>query len=141
MIMAELEKRLLSILLVILLCAGVIACGRSQDPMEKIKDLEFTVIPEDKLPEELLSAIEEKKGSSFKMTFEDQGFLYICVGYGEQETAGYSITVNDLYETGNAIYIDTNLIGPGPEEKGKNTPTYPYIVVKTENLNKSVVFD
>ena len=73
--MAELEKRLLSILLVILLCAGVIACGRSQDPMEKIKDLEFTVIPEDKLPEELLSAIEEKKGSSFKMTFEDQGFL------------------------------------------------------------------
>ena len=134
MIMAELEKRLLSILLVILLCAGVIACGRSQDPMEKIKDLEFTVIPEDKLPEELLSAIEEKKGSSFKMTFEDQGFLYICVGYGEQETAGYSITVNDLYETGNAIYIDTNLIGPGPEEKGKNTPTYPYIVVKTENL-------
>ena len=61
--------------------------------------------------------------------------------YGEQETAGYSITVNDLYETGNAIYIDTNLIGPGPEEKGKNTPTYPYIVVKTENLNKSVVFD
>ncbi len=139
--MAELEKRLLSILLVILLCAGVIACGRSQDPMEKIKDLEFTVIPEDKLPEELLSAIEEKKGSSFKMTFEDQGFLYICVGYGEQETAGYSITVNDLYETGNAIYIDTNLIGPGPEEKGKNTPTYPYIVVKTENLNKSVVFD
>lgn len=109
--------------------------------MEKIKDLEFTVIPEDKLPEELLSAIEEKKGSSFKMTFEDQGFLYICVGYGEQETAGYSITVNDLYETGNAIYIDTNLIGPGPEEKGKNTPTYPYIVVKTENLNKSVVFD
>ncbi|MCI9462891.1 MAG: protease complex subunit PrcB family protein [Lachnospiraceae bacterium] len=135
------EKRLLSILLVILLCAGVIACGRSQDPMEKIKDLEFTVIPEDKLPEELLSAIEEKKGSSFKMTFEDQGFLYICVGYGEQETAGYSITVNDLYETGNAIYIDTNLIGPGPEEKGKNTPTYPYIVVKTENLNKSVVFD
>ena len=138
--MAELEKRLLSILLVILLCAGVIACGRSQDPMEKIKDLEFTVIPEDKLPEELLSAIEEKKGSSFKMTFEDQGFLYIGVGYGEQETAGYSITVNDLYETGNAIYIDTNLIGPGPEEKGKNTPTYPYIVVKTENLNKSVVF-
>ena len=75
------------------------------------------------------------------MTFQDQGFLYICGGYGVQETAGYSITVNALYETGNAIYIDTNLIGPGPEEKGKNTPTYPYIVVKTENLDKSVVFD
>lgn len=139
--MVELGKRLFSILLVILLCAGVMACGEKQDPMEKIKDLDFSVIPEDKLPEELLSAIEEKKESPFKMTFQDQGFLYICVGYGVQETAGYSITVNALYETGNAIYIDTNLIGPGPEEKGKNTPTYPYIVVKTENLDKSVVFD
>ncbi|MCM1037739.1 MAG: protease complex subunit PrcB family protein [Roseburia sp.] len=139
--MVELGKRLVSIALVALLCAGVMACGKSKDPMEKIKDLEFSVIPEDKLPEELLSAIEEKKESPFKMTFQDQGFLYICVGYGVQETAGYSITVNALYETGNAIYIDTNLIGPGAEEKGKNTPTYPYIVVKTENLDKSVVFD
>lgn len=139
--MNELEKRVLSVLLVCLLCAGVIACGAKKDPMEKIKDLEFTVIAEDKLPEELLAMIEEKKSASFKMTFQDQGFLYICVGYGQQETAGYSISVNALYETDNAIYIDTNLIGPGPEEKGKNAPTYPYIVVKTENIEKPVVFD
>lgn len=139
--MGEWEKRIISILLVGMLCVSVIACGAKQDSMEKIKDLEFTVIAEDKLPEELLAMIEEKKVSSFKMTFQDQGFLYICVGYGEQETAGYSIAVNDLYETGNAIYIDTNLIGPNPDEKGKNAPTYPYVVVKTENIEKPVVFD
>ena len=28
--------------------------------------------------------IEEKKASPFKITFQDQGFLYIGVGYGEQ---------------------------------------------------------
>lgn len=139
--MNELGKRIFSVLLVCLLCASMLACGAKQNPMEKIKDLEFTVIAEDKLPEELLTMIEEKKTSPFKITFQDQGFLYICVGYGEQETAGYSIAVNALYETGNAVYIDTNLIGPGPEEKGKLTPTYPYVVVKTENVNKSVVFD
>lgn len=139
--MNELEKRLFSILLVCLLCVGVFACGKKQAPMEKIKDLEFSVIADDKLPEELLAMIEEKKTSPFKMTFQDQGFLYICVGYGEQETAGYSISVNELYETGNAVYIDTNLIGPSPEEKGKNTVTYPYVVIKTENVEKPVVFD
>lgn len=139
--MSELEKRFFSILLVCLLCAGVIACGAKQDSMEKIKDLEFSVISEDKLPEELFSMIEEKKESPFKLTFQDQGFLYICVGYGQQETAGYSITVNALYETSNAIYIDTNLLGPNAEEKGKKAPSYPYIVVKTENIEKSVVFD
>ena len=78
--MNELEKRLFSVLAVCLLCFSVIACGVKQDPMEKVKDLEFSVIAEDKLPEELLGMIEEKKTSPFKMTFQDQGFLYICVG-------------------------------------------------------------
>lgn len=139
--MSELEKRILSVMAVCILCMGVIACGRKQDPMEKIKDLEFSVIAEDKLPEELLSMIEEKKAEPFKLTFQDQGFLYICVGYGEQETGGYSIAVNDLYETGNAVYIDTNLIGPGQEEKGRLVPSYPYVVVKTEFVDKPVAFD
>ena len=40
--MNELEKRLLSVLLVCVLCASVIACGAKQDPMEKVKDLDFT---------------------------------------------------------------------------------------------------
>ena len=65
--MNELEKRLLSVLLVCVLCASVIACGAKQDPMEKVKDLDFTVIAEDKLPEELLSMIEEKKASPFRI--------------------------------------------------------------------------
>lgn len=140
--MNEWEKRVISVMLVCLLCMGVMACGtKQQDTMKKIKDLEFTVIAEAELPEELLTVIEEKKAAPFKITFQDRGFLYICVGYGQQETGGYSIAVNDLYETANAIYIDTNLIGPGPEEKGNLTPSYPYVVIKTEYIGKSVVFD
>lgn len=139
--MNEWLKRIFSAMGVCALCMCVIACGKKQDPMEKVKDLEFTVIAEDKLPDELLSMIEEKKKEPFKLTFQDQGFLYICVGYGEQETGGYSIAVNDLYETGNAIYIDTNLIGPGAEEKGRLVPSYPYVVVKTEFVDKPVAFD
>ena len=138
--MYDLEKRIWSVILVALLCLGVIACGAKQDPMEKIRDLEFSVIAEDNLPEELLSIISEKKASPFKLTFQDQGYVYICIGYGEQETGGYSITVNELYETSNAIYIDTNLLGPGVEDKGKKSPSYPYVVVKTEYIDKPVVF-
>lgn len=138
--MYELGKRICSAALVVLLCMGVIACGAKQDPMEKIRDLDFSVIAEDKLPEELLDMIEQKKADNFKMTFQDQGFVYICVGYGKQETGGYSIAVNELYETSNAIYIDTNLIGPGVEDKGKSSPSYPYVVVKMEYIDKPVVF-
>lgn len=137
----EYQRRLLSVFLVCLMCMSVYACGKKQDTMEKIKDLEFTVIAEDNIPEELLGRIEEKKKEAFKLTFEDKGFLYICVGYGAQQTGGYSIAVNDFFETANAVYVDTNLIGPEPEEKSNQVESYPYIVLKTEFIDKPVVFD
>lgn len=137
----EYQKRILSVCLVCLMCMAVFACGKKQDTMEKIKDLECTIIPEDNLPEELFNMIEQKKANAFKITFEDKGFLYICVGYGTQETGGYSIALNELYETSNAIYVDTNLIGPAPEEKSNPVASYPYIVIKTEFIDKPVVFD
>lgn len=140
-ILYEYQKRFLSVCVICLMCMGVYACGQKQDTMAKIKDLECTVMAEENIPEELLDKIEEKKEDAFKMTFEDQGFLYICVGYGTQSTGGYSIAVNELYETANAVYIDTNLIGPKPEEKSNPVASYPYIVVKTEFIDKPVVFD
>ena len=140
-VLYEYQKRIVSVFLVCLMCMAVFACGKKQDTMEKIKDLECTIIPEDNLPEELFNMIEQKKENAFKITFEDKGFLYICVGYGTQETGGYSIALNELYETSNAIYVDTNLIGPAPEEKGNPVASYPYIVIKTEFIDKPVVFD
>lgn len=137
----EYQKRLLSVFLICLMCMGVYACGKKQEGMEKIKDLECTVIAEDNIPEELFEQIEQKKADAFKITFEDRGFLYICVGYGTQETGGYSISLNALYETANAVYVDTNLIGPAPEEKSNQVESYPYIVIKTEFIDKPVVFD
>ena len=118
-------------------------CAKEKDPMEKIKDLEFTVLAEENIPEELKTVIDEKKGNAFKVTYQDNGFWYICIGYGEQVSGGYSITVNDLYLTENAIYADTTLLGPEPGDEGakKNAPSYPYIVIKTEFVDKPVVFN
>lgn len=118
-------------------------CAKEKDPMEKIKDLEFTVLAEENIPEELKTVIDEKKGNAFKVTYQDNGFLYICIGYGEQVSGGYSITVNSLYLAENAIYADTTLLGPEPGDTAakKNAPSYPYIVIKTEFVDKPVVFN
>lgn len=120
-------------------------CAKEEkNPLEKVKDLEFTVLAEDNIPEELKTIIEEKKSNTFKVTYQDNGFLYICIGYGEQISGGYSITVNDLYLTDNAVYVDTTLLGPDPAESAavkKNTPSYPYIVLKTEFVDKPVIFN
>ena len=84
---------------------------------------------------------EAKKESAFKLTYADEGYLYICVGYGKQESGGYSVTVNELYETDNAIYVNTNLLGPKAGSSPGTSPSYPYIVLKIEFRDKTVVFD
>lgn len=39
-------------------------------------------------------------------------YTYIIIGYGRQNHQGYSVKVNNLYETKNGIYIKTEFQGP-----------------------------
>lgn len=126
---------------ILLLLGMLCGCGKKEEDPEKVRDLELTVVAKENLPEELLQIVESKKSVPFKFTFNDGEYLYICVGYGEQESGGYSITVEDLYLTQNAIYAKTCLIGPEPDVPDDGVYSYPYIVLKTEYLDYSVVFD
>ena len=126
----------------IFLAVWVLAgCGVETQDEEKIKDLEFTVLDPERTPEELRNVLEEKKTEPFKVTYEDEGYLYICVGYGEQQTSGYSIAVEDLYLTSNAIYVKTELLGPDGTEETADAVTCPYLVLKLEYLVQPVVFE
>ncbi len=134
------KKLFLIIISLSLLCA-LGGCSVKKVSQEKIRDIDFTVPEEKFIPEELMKMIEEKEKEVFQMTYADKGELYIAKGYGKQETSGYSIGVKECYETENAVYIHTNLIGPAKEEKIVETATYPYIVVKMEYIDKNVVFE
>lgn len=124
-----------------LVCILLTGCQMKTQDKEKLRDLDFTVVSDERVPEELKAILEEKKSGEFKTTFQDGGSLYICIGYGEQESGGYSITVKELYLTDNAIYVDTNLLGPSTEESQRKGASYPYIVLKIEYLDKTVVFE
>ena len=132
----------------IIMCAALVvctlllaSCAFLSEETIKLRDLDFTVLSEEKVPEELLTIIEEKKSTPFQITYSDNEYLYICVGYGEQETGGYSIAVNELYLTESNICANTSLLGPDVSEKGNKTPSYPYIVLKTEYLDQTVLFE
>lgn len=133
-------KKLIPAILFVGVVLTLCACSVTKQKTEKLRDIDFTVVGQREIPEEFLEHIEEKEEYPLKMTYADEGILYIAVGYGEQETSGYSIEVNELYETPNAIYIQTNLIGPSADEKISKRKTYPYVVVKMEYLEKNVVF-
>ncbi len=116
-------------------------CAGESTEEDKLKDIEFTVIGEDQQPDSLKEIVAEKSAQPFQISYTLGEELYIAVGYGEQPSGGYSISVNAFYETEESLVIDTTLIGPGKAENVTNTPTRPYVVIKTENIaDKAIEF-
>lgn len=124
----------------ILAACTLSGCKVSENHEDKVRDLEFTVVADTDISQELKQIIAEKQKSPFKLTYSDDQNLYIVVGYGEQASGGYSIAVNELYLTDNSIVLDTELIGPEKEENAGTEPSYPFIVIKTEMSELPVVF-
>jgi hypothetical protein len=116
-------------------------CSFTSDERIKLRDLDFTLLSEEVIPKELKNIIDEKQGQEFKLTYSDDENLYICIGYGEQPGGGYSITVNELYLTDNAIYVNTSLLKPEKADDEKSVQSYPYVVIKTEKLDQTVIFE
>jgi hypothetical protein len=134
--------RITTVLLLLIAAAlGLFGCKKDESEIKKLKDLEFTVVEDADLPGELKEIIDEKKEKPFRLHYSNNESLYIVVGYGKQNSGGYSIAVEELFLTNNAIYIDTNLIGPSQDDLVTQGVTYPYIVVKLEYMDKKIVFE
>lgn len=116
------------------------ACGVETASDKKVKDIDFTVVSEDDIPETLKNAIEEKKTGPFKLSYCDNTEQYLVVGYGEQKSGGFSIVVDGLYTTENTIVFATTLKGPEASAAVTEAVSYPYIVVKMEYIEYEVVF-
>lgn len=138
--MYRVKKYVIGLLVVCsLLCIS--GCTMLSQERVKLQDLEFTVLSEEVIPEELKTIIDEKKAEAFKLTYSDEDFLYIVIGYGQQSTGGYSIAVNELYLAEESIYVNTTLLGPEAIDAREKVPTCPYIVLKTDFVDKPVVFE
>lgn len=131
---------LLTVCMLMLVCM-LTGCVVRAQKTGKIRDVEFTVPDKEMIPPEFSALIEENKEESFKLTYADQGKLYIAEGYGAQSTSGYSVEVKELYETQDAVHIRTNLLGPGKGEETKEKTTFPYVVIQMEYIEKDVLFD
>lgn len=116
-------------------------CGMENIDREKIRDLEYIVLSEEQIPEEIFERIVEEYENFGRSAYICSDELYIVVCYGAQPTEGYSIEVNTLYESSNAIIVETTLKGPSRQDKVEAEISYPYIVLKLEKNDKMVVFN
>ena len=115
----------LNITVVVALMLAISFCmacsGGQADNHEKI---DYTVVENEDLPIELKKLIDNKKQTTLRLTYTTKDYTYIVAGYGTKETSGYSIRVDDVYVSGNAVYADFKLIGPAEGEQVNEVSCY-----------------
>lgn len=137
--MRRMYKRF-AVLAVVLGFVLIGGCSMFDTSDKKISDMDFTVADAEELPEEIRTMIEERKNEAFQMAYHDGTYSYIIVGYGQQETSGYSIQVNDVYQGETGIWVDTDLIGPEKSEATEAVASYPFVVIKIEGVDQTIRF-
>lgn len=116
----------------------VTGCSLVRIEEEPRTPLKYTVVSQEDIPEELVSIMEEKKAEKFQMSYVDGENLYLLRGYGRQMTGGYSIQVEEVSASENALFCKTKLLGPSENAQGAE-PSYPCIVLKIKNVEKETV--
>ena len=116
------------LLILVLFLGGLLAgCQKDNDYTKKVRDIDYTVLDETKIPKDLKKVINEKREVGFKLSYVEGEYLYIAIGFGEKDTGGYSVSVNQLYQTKNGVYFDTTLQGPDGNDVISQTHSYPYL--------------
>lgn len=134
------RKLILGICVGLAILAMLGGCSVTDTGKGEKTEIDYTVVPDGDLPEELRNLIDQKKEEEFRMTYQDGGYLYLVRGYGRQELGGCSVQVESLTEGEETMILETNLLGP---EKGKarsREPSYPFIVLKIEYRDLPVQF-
>lgn len=124
----------------VFLLAILAGCKMEETNEEKIKDLDYTVCDESRLPDKLVDLIDEKKKEPFKLTYRTKDYLYIVVGYGAQDRTDLNVVLKELYLTKNAIFVDTEMTATDAATLEDNLVTYPWIAVKCELYDVEVRF-
>lgn len=140
-------KLVLGVMGILIMAVIIMTRCSLNNEKEGKKTLDFTVCDSTRIPDELQEIIDEKKEKEFKISYINNAYMFIAIGYGQQGKTDYKITVEDLYLADDGIHIKTMLYSDSAtgtdadktQETG-NTLT-PYIVIKCEKYDVPVIFD
>lgn len=128
----------LMVLLTVMLSVSAAGCQFIKIEERERTPLEYTIVKQEEIPAEAVELMERKKEEAFQMTYQEGNVRYLMKGYGVQLSGGYSIQVEEVSESENAVFCKTRLIGPSEEAGGE--PSYPCIVLKIAETGKPVEF-
>ena len=99
------------------------------------------MLSKEDIPEELQKVIEEHKTQEITMSYQAGDALYIVRGYGQQETGGYSISVEACVLADDGIHVLFQLHGPAADETIVKEPSWPCVVLKLPYREGEIFFD
>ena len=134
------RRRYVLILGCVFLLLCMMGCAL-QTKEKKLRDVEYTVVGAEDVPQELQEEINKIKDEEFQLTYDDGAYLYMAKGYGTRESSGYNISVQQVYLTEHTIVFETQITGPAEGTDAANKETTTYIVIKTERLDGQVIFE
>jgi len=124
--------------LILFLYAGcgillMVSCSFQKESLEGQREkVDYEIAGSDAVSDDFLEAAETKKYNKFYMSYTDGEDVWIAIGYGERQTSGYSILVEDIYRSGGKICVRTMLVGPEKKDRAPAVKTYPYIILKVK---------
>jgi hypothetical protein len=101
------------------------------------REISFEKVEQD-LPASVQSLIEAHKKEAGIYSVSEGGFRYVTVTGGEKPTGGYSVSIDHIYETKHAIYVEASTKSPEPGTFVPMIVTYPFAVAKIKETNKPV---
>ena len=131
-------KKAVCLLAALVLAAVLSGCGLIRIEEEERKPVDYTVVERQDIPAALDEIMNEKKEKEFQLSYETGEALYLAKGYGRQMSGGYSIQVEEVSASENALFCKTKLLGPSENAQGAE-PSYPCIVLKIKNVEKETV--
>ena len=138
------RTRWLALLMIAVLMAVLAGCASSDETSTdydpSMPDLEYEIAQAKDLPQKVNEKIFNKQKERFGFTYRDEDVMYIVFGFGEQPTGGYSIQVAALKDGTDKIILEANLLAPGKEEVISPSPSYPVMILKTQDHDKDVSF-
>lgn len=132
-------KKTVFLLMAVMMAVGLSGCRFIRIEEEKRIPVSYTIAEYSEIPEELQEIIEEKKENEFQLSYDTGDTLYLVKGYGRQMSGGYSVQVEELGASVNSLFFVTKLLGPEDLTEA-GVPSYPCIVVKTQQQKKPVIF-
>lgn len=130
--------RIIALFLSITSIFSFAGCNKEEYP--KDKSIDYTIVIGADIPKELQKIIKERQKQNFELTYSDGSCLFIVKGYGTQNSGGYNIKINDFYQSKDYLVFNTDLYGPKKDQKVSGNASYPYIVIKTEYRDNTVIF-